>query len=497
MSVFISNEEFPTNLEPTPVELMASNASRWMRSQQMLTEGGRGVTGVPRPQDRKWGAKHDYEMKTYGEIYKKVEIVYRGVNVTAQHVMAPGYRIIGNDAENEDRIRDWAEYVGLHHVSHDVVRHLMIWGNCFIEPVIDKKKLTDWNVLELKLLNPDTMFVYAKENGEIIGYIQHPDSRRWRTGKYGKKDVIPKRLQSIGRKYRTWKKEVKDTDPHAIIFDAKDIVHYKWNAMPNSYYGVSPIEAMKRTLTTYIGMLQDISVMIRRYGSPMIMWRMGTPEKPASEKFMKDFRSALSGRNIGDDPIIPGIVEWEIVSAGEKAMNIEPYLRALRNDLFAGIACPEVLIGGSSGSSAGSEIELEGFSRRMVEIQQFVSDHARRRLFALELGLDEQPFSREEWKGIPKMVFNPPETTEQKYLRVSTIINSNLGTIEEGREMLGLDPDIPEGERMIDLQKELEKMGQQIQSTDGTSGPAKSSDRPRDKTSSQEPKKTAPKQKGR
>ena len=495
MAVFLKEEDFPTPTEPLPIEMINSDAARYMASQILLQEAGRGIVGVPRPSDRKWGAKHDYNLKTYGEIYKKVEIVYRGINVTAQHVMAPGYRILGGDGGNLEKIREWSEYIGLHHTLHNVVRHLMIWGNCFIEPVVDKKKRTDWNVLELKLLNPDTMYVYAKEVGDIIGYIQHPKSRRWRN-QLGR---LPEKLRSTGRTYRSWKKEVKNTDPNAVVFDAKDIVHLKWNPMPNSYYGVSPIEAMKRTLTTYVGMLQDLSVMIRSYGTPMIVWKMGSPERPASEKFMREFRKAMTDRNIGDDPIIPGIVEWEVVSAGEKAMQIEPYIRALRDDMFAGIAVPEVLLGGtSSGGFAASEIQLEGFSRRMIELQQFLSDMCRKQLFPRELDIGVAPFSRPEWSSIPTLLFNPPETTEQKYLRISTIINSNLGTIEEGREMLGLDPDIPEGERMIDLQKELKELEGQIAATRANAtGPAKTTDRAKDKTSSQKAKKSPAPQQGR
>ena len=148
------------------------------------------------------------------------------------------------------------------------------------------------------------------------------------------------------------------------------------------------------------------------------------------------------------------------------------------------------------------DVLLYGFTQGQligrIELQQFLSDMCRKQLFPRELDIGVAPFSRPEWSSIPTLLFNPPETTEQKYLRISTIINSNLGTIEEGREMLGLDPDIPEGERMIDLQKELKELEGQIAATRANAtGPPKTTDRAKDKTASQKAKKGPAPQKGR
>lgn len=484
-------------IEPSEVELYANDMGSIVRKRKMIRdagmfyEAGRAITGKPRSSDRKHGAPHDYEMETYGEVYKKVEIVYRGINATADHVMQPGYRLVGGMDEERELLLDWTEYISFHGILHDVVRHLMIWGNCFIEVVKDDS----WGVSELKLLDPDSMYVYASETGDIIGYIQHPKSKRWR-GENTLKDYQRKK----GRRQRRWKQEVVDSYPKAIVFDPDEIIHVKWNDMPDSYYGVSTIEPMMRTLTTYIGMLQDISVMIRRYGSPMIVWKLGTPEMPADKKMMKDFQKGMDQRNIGTDPVVPGIVEWDVVSAGERAMDIEPYVRSLRDDMFAGIAVPEIVLGGtSSGARAGSETQLEAFSRKISEIQKLIEDLCKNQIFPRVLGLGIKPFTRAEWVSIPNLIFNPPETTEQKYLRISTLMSNNLVTIEEAREMLDLDPELPDGERAIDLQVLLKKMGGNNESTrnPGDTGPPKSSDRDRDKTSAQEPRQIPEPQRGR
>lgn len=490
---YMGEDGYPVQTIPSTSELYASMGSRTVRWERALEEAGRAIVGIPRTADRWSGARHDYNKDTYANIYKKVELVHKGINTTADHVLYNGFRVFGKDDENVSLITDWIDYIGLHSTLHDVVRHLMIYGDCFIEVVTDDK--TDWGVVELKLIDPYTMFVYAHENGDIIGYIQHPKSWRWRSDP----KTIPKRYRSKGRREKDWKAAAKEADPKAIIFDPDEIIHLKWNPMPSSYYGTSTIESMKRTLTTYIGMLQDVSVLIRRYGHPMIVWKIGSPEEPGSARMLNAFEARMRKRNIGEDPVIPGIIEWEVISAGEKSMNIEPYIRALRDDLFIGIAAPESVLGGtSSGASGGDEIRLEAFSRKIMEVQEFLSIKCKKELFYRVLGHDVYGIlSRDDWNDLPNMVFNPPETNEQKYLRVKTGLDGNAYTIQEARVELGYPPDIPEGhERIIDLELKMADATARARQTGipGETGPSKGSTRQADKTVNQTPGGEKPKE---
>lgn len=491
--IYLSDTSFPVN-QPSQIEIWGSEQGKRVRMAQSFSEMGRAIVGKPRSSDRTKGAEHDYNKKTYGEIYKKVEIVFRGINTTADHTLQSGSRIVGDDAENQKKVREWAEYIELHKILHDIVRHLMIWGDCFIE-IVEDNEPDGWGVAELKLLHPHTMYVYVSETGDIVGYVQRPDSRRVSNDPTN----LPKRSQTKGRTQRSWKAEVKRADKNAIVFDHWEIIHLKWNEMPNSYYGVSSIEPMKRTLSTYVGTMQDMSALIRRYASPMVVWKIGTPEMPASGQMMRDFESAMRKRNIGDDPIVPGIVEHEVLGAGQKAMDLAPYISSLRNDMFTGIGVPECVLGGTGSGFAGNEIHLEAFSRKIGEFQSQLSDACRKKIFPRQLKITDgkDPISRSEWVKVPRLIFNPPETTEQKYLRVSTIINSNLGTIEEGREMLDMYPtDVPEGERAMDQQMELAKQAAEVSAvgTPGVTGPSASSSRQKDKTSAQKPKTLPPKE---
>ena len=486
--------------EPSPFEAYASLASLRVRHERILLEAGRGTVGWPKASDRYGGARHDYNKEQYKNLYLKIELIQRGINTTAQHATQVGFRVIGKNDDNNELIREWTEYMNYDIFLYDVDRHWLIYGDCFIEIVKESANIVDgWGIKELKLLDPDTMYVYAKENGDIIGYVQHPKTSRLKGFTPEKiSDTTPDSKRAVGRKQKTWKELVTDRYPNAIVFDPEEIVHRKWNPMPSSNYGTSTIEALKFTLTIYRGMVQDLSSMIHRYGSPMIHWKVGTEAITISPKAIIAFSEYINTRPVGVDPVTSGIVVGDVLSAGEKAMDINSYIIALRNDLLLGIGVPNSVLGGItlSGQSA-SETELEGFSRRIGVIHQLLQDMSNKEIFPIVLGENSGSFTRETWKKIPRMIFNPAETIEQKYLRVGDGVDKNILAIEEARLELGYPGDIPDGyERAIDFQKELAVISKADRSINspGTTGPSKVSTRDRDKTKAEEPSGEKPKE---
>jgi hypothetical protein len=506
-TVFMKDEEWFPSFEPTEAEIWASDMSVRVQREKLyrdvgkavkaiprLKEAGRAIVGEPRPGDKTTGVPHPVEMETFEHIYKKVPAVFQAVNKTADHVMQGGFRIIGENKANVDLVKEWMDYIGFHPLCHELVRNVMIWGNCYHEVVENKSKRgkkvdpTDWKIVELKPLNPDTIQVYRYETGQVIGYIQRPKSRRW----IRDKTRLPDRKRSTGKKRKSWKKEVKDAYDDAVVFDAEDIIHHKFNQMPSAEYGISPMEPIKSTLATYIGVMGDVSAIIRRYGSPKVIWSIGNQDRPPSRRMVDDFHSSMAALNVGDDVVVPGIVEWQVLDAGLKVMDMEPFIQFIRNDLFTGLGVSELIMGGNVQSALGAaEIALEAFSRRIIEIQKFLEVSFRKNVFGRVLGMGIAPFSRMQWKQIPKLIFNPPETVEKIALREISLHTAGLKSTEEVRDTLGFSPPLPEGETGVDLQIKLAKFKATMPNANrpGTRGPAQStgggSD---DKTAKQQPK---------
>lgn len=477
---------------PTEGEMWASEQSILVSEEQRFIESGRAVVGAPRPSDRTRGAIPKFDLEIYEKIYEKSPLVFQAVNKTADHVMQAGFRIQGSSAENIAKIKEWIEYIGFHSFLHEVVRNWMIWGNQYTEPVMEKNlKTTDdgaklgWGIAELKPLNPSTMRVYRYETGEVIGYIQRPKSRRWKFDK----TKLPNRKRSTGQKQKKWKAEVKKAYPGAVVFDADQIVHLKWNQLPSAEYGISPIEPVKEDLITYMGIMGDVSAIIKRYGSPKVIWRIGTPERPPSKRMVDDFHKDVTALQVGDDISVSGVVDWSTLDSGLKVMDMAPYVQFVRDDVFAGLGVPELIMGGNvSTAEATAEVQLEAYTRKIMLIQRFLETACRRDFFPRVLGIGMWPFSKEDWKKIPSIRFNPPETIEKSYLREISLHTAELKSTEEVRDTLGYDPPLPEGQTSSDIQKELADHQAKIANANrpGERGPSQTTG----KTGSDDKKKT-------
>ena len=454
---------------PTDAEIWASDQSVASATNRRFEEGGRAVVGSPRPSDRTQGVAHQFNMQIYEKIYYQSPLVFQAVNKTADHVMQAGFRIQGKDKTNVDTIKEWIDYIGFHTFLHEVVRNIMIWGNAFIEIVMesDLKSTADhsdygWGIAELKPLNPSTMKVYRYETGEVIGYIQRPKSRRWKweSAKLSRRrkpqDPPSSSKKSSGQKQKHWKTEVKEKYPGAVVFDADQILHLKWNQLPSAEYGISPIQPVISELTTYIGVMGDVSAIIKRYGSPKVIWRIGTPERPPSKRMVDEFHNSVKALSIGDDISVSGVVDWGTLDAGLKVMDMEPFIGFLRADVFAGLGVPEMIMGGNTNTGeAGSEMALEAFNRMIMELQRFIESECRSQFFPRVLGLGTWPFTQAHWKSIPSMRFMPPDTIEKAYLREISLHTAGLKSTEEVRGDLGYEPALPEGQTSIDIQKDL------------------------------------------
>lgn len=471
-----------------------------------LDEMGKSVTGSPGISDRIRGVPHEYDFDLYEALYKTEALVFRGINITAHHVMQPGFTIEGGDEKKKELLFDWADFIGLENLLHETVKAVLIWGNAYFEIIKDHDN--EFGIIDLKPIPPSTMYVYRTETGEVIGYIQVPKTRRFLQGKGSflrikqmlKLPVIKDLADLQTEKKRGWKGQVKTTYPGAVPFDVDEIIHIKDNETPGAEYGLSVIEPMMASLTIYQGMRLDIGVISRRYAAPKILWLIGDENTPASDEMMNQFFSYLNASNIGDDIVMPSWISFNVLGAGEVAMKMESYLQMMRDDVFAGLSVPEILMGGNiKGNLASATIQLESFSRRIVVIQRMLAHITRKIIFPLVLGMDST-IKRSEWSSIPSIVFRPMITEEQVMLRAKELYASGIASREEVRRLLRL-PDEPIGHMWIDDQKELAKAQAEARPPafggGGARGPSKSTGGGGDdKKKSQKPSGGTPKNQG-
>jgi len=433
-----------------------------------LNEEGKAVVGSPSRTDRIRGVPHEFDFDLYEALYKTEALVFRGINITANHVMQPGFIIEGGSEKNRKMIQAWVEYTGLELILHDLIRSLLMFGNSYYEIIINdtnkNNSPSDFNVEHLKAVPPGTMFVYRTESGDVIGYVQIPKTRRFFRG-YNSylrtRAYISKTLKTYNPKddldsesKRGWKGFVRKNIKGAVPFWDTEILHIKNNDLPGGEYGISVMEPLMTALTIYEGMRLDISVIAKRYASPKILWTIGDEDNPASDPMLNEFMTYINQSNIGDDIVVPSWISFSVLGAGEVTMDMVPYMEILRRDVFASLSVPEILMGGGSSSNAAAKVELEAFSRRGVILQKMISFISRRKLFPRALGIADKKMTLDLWESIPKMTFRPMITEEERYLRARSLFDSNMISQEEARKLLGMS-DKPKGRMALDDQKDI------------------------------------------
>ncbi|MDP3758695.1 MAG: hypothetical protein Q8Q86_03175, partial [Candidatus Daviesbacteria bacterium] len=134
----------------------------------------------------------DYSSVNYTKlenIYKTDQLVFQAVNIISTFAISKGYEYVMSESTDEeilmkDKIVSLDNSVGLPKLLTDIVRHLHIYGNAYLEIVYsrtDNKK-----VVSLALIDPKTIAFKKKgtgeldldESGNIIGFIQTVNAKK-------------------------------------------------------------------------------------------------------------------------------------------------------------------------------------------------------------------------------------------------------------------------------------------------------------------------------
>lgn len=279
-------------------------------------------------------AHKDMQWFLYKESYKRVPIVYNAVNNTADFAVEAGFDIEGSDSA-KTTINKWFDRVNFEQILRNIFIQMQVYGNAYLE-------ITDIN--NPKLLPPDTMFVRVRkpEGTPLLGYTQ----------KVGVKE---------------------QTNP---TWEPEQIIHFKWNTAINPFYGMSEIHPALGAIQRYENWMIDLGQILHNFAAPIIHYRIGTPEAPASQTQIDNFRSELENRLVGDDLITSGAIESTVVGDGKlKLFQPDSMVNDLENGVIAAMRIPATFArGGESSNKATAKEEIGAFEKKVKALQGSVSD---------------------------------------------------------------------------------------------------------------------------
>lgn len=405
-----------------------------------------------------------YNILTYQKMYERIDLAHSIVLRTVEMILSPTMDIrppesvlqddkpIGDDLKkNISFVRKWVRYKKFNTWKKDALICAYWAGNSYSEVVPEEALVAgtvgrptieaSWKIKELKLLPPDEMRPVRSPFGDLLGYVQYPyrGTYTWLDSEQAKMFM----------------------DKGGIPFEPWEIIHIKINPEPGEAYGTSIFEAAKDILAIYVGMREDIAMIIKNYAAPMILFRIGTELIPASAGTVSTFRSALAGQmQVSSNIVTSTMVNAEVIGAGQKAMSMEKYFSQMLNVLFGSFGLPEILIGqGNETTEATGKMQLEALSKSAKVIHQLLKDSIELQLFSfLSVGKWEHELTPADLDKIPELWFGPLETEEDKRLRWENMHRFGGATRQEWRKAYGMKPD-PEGdltpEADLKFQKEI------------------------------------------
>lgn len=323
-------------------------------------------------------SKNLEKWEQYKRAYLNVETVAASIDTMVDNAIQT-FHIVGDNEANVNTIKDLVEKFDLVEFFHNVAKQMLIFGNSFVELVTDE---TD-GIVDLKILNPISIFVNRNEFGNF---------------ETNQSDAY---LQFIPHKPMA---------PINFAFD--EIVHFKWNPVGESAYGNSIISPVLRMLQLKINLETNMDITYERYAAPLIHFKVGTPERPTSQKEINAISSDLEDIQIDTELVTDDRVEGKVLGTEGETLNFEPPLKYAENLTTLGLQTPAVILGNSDVDRAAAEVQLDMFDRKAKVLQRAIKRKAEMFIFRVHLNLMNNTLIED--KDIPKLVWGEPEQRQDR-----------------------------------------------------------------------------------
>lgn len=285
----------------------------------------------------------DKNWQLYQDVYERVPVVKNTVDNVANFAVQSGFELEGGSKETVQKLIDEYDF---DLILINIIKQMQVFGNAYLEV-----SRTGDTINSLKLLPPDQMYVVVQKGGDndgkVVGY-----------------------KQKLTLTQRT------------ISFTESEVIHFKWNTLGSAFYGTSDIKCVLGTITRLLNFQEDIGEIIHRYAQPIIHWKLGTENSPATTNQIGDFKSILDDRAAGEDLVTSYSVVHEIVAANIKALQPDGMIKHLENQIIAGLCAPDVFVrGGETSNKATAGVELQAFDRKVNSIRKVCTTPMSRKMF--------------------------------------------------------------------------------------------------------------------
>ena len=293
----------------------------------------------------------DAEIEDYYEEYQNNPIISAQIDHLALEVFEPGYWIEADDPETESQIEEFVENIGIQgsktHIPLSKFGKLMLKQH-EIRGTFDGEKVTDdqGRHVALNPVNPSTLEIYTKPGPNVL---LPPDFEARSNSSVNIKQTADGDVAAFvqfDRQFSRW------TDRNERRFTRDEILHWPRNPDIGEQFGHSRIETVYERSRALREKFQDNDLAISMKAWPMVLFQMGSEERPWTREQMENFMSEYEEQNLGPGMYqgVPGDVDVEEF-AGETA-DITEHVQADVDMIVSGMPGPKHTLGSFSETSA-------------------------------------------------------------------------------------------------------------------------------------------------
>jgi len=286
--------------------------------------------------DIKIGETAEIKFDQYIQAYLDDAAIKTAVDFLVDQIVGPGYYITG-DEKSVKAVEDFLNSNSFYNLLHEITLEVIIAGNSFIE-LVEPKKIEQLHLLKLSSVRRVKRDVY----GRVKSYVLNVGGRE---------------------------KEIK----------AERIVHFKYNAVDNSAFGVgvlrpllaSRVDPNGNTVPSLLEIktqtINDIRQIIHRY-LPRYIYKF----KGKSDTKVQEYATTLKNLAPTQDFYTNEDVEVAEVKMDPRAKFAE-WLEFLNNEVLAALQTPVVKLFTTPGfTEASARAAVEAAERKVRTLQEFL-----------------------------------------------------------------------------------------------------------------------------
>lgn len=353
----------------------------------------------------------DYSTVNYTKlesIYKTDQLIFQAINIISTFAVSRGYEyLVTENSDEEIEMRDvlasFDNKVGLPKLLTDIVRHLHIYGNAYLEIVYSKTD--EKKVVDIALIDPKTITFKKKgtgeidfdESGNIKGYVQTVNAKK-------------------------------------IELSPEQIIHFRINTIADSLTGTGIIEPLSKIIEAKRNIEIGLAEAVYRHGFPQFHVKLGDSEHQPTTEQVTEESEKYKRINSKSEFVTPYYYDIKVLES-PALKGGESYLKYFIDQIVAGTGVPQTILLGSGEFSnrATSFTQQQNFFLYIAGIQNLIAETLYKELFPKILQIEGCTIY---------MAFNSLETkTDLELAQEREIyLKYNVLTPDEVRQEMGLEP---------------------------------------------------------